>query len=265
VNASTTGVWRVHLEVFAGPLDLLLTLVQRQSLDITTVALAQVTDQYLRYLAVLEGVDAAGMAEFCEVAATLMLLKSRALLPRPPEPEPDEADAAEALAERLRQYQRIRAAAEHLGERERSGLRAYPRAAPPPEVPKRLEPGNVSLDELAQAFAAALAEVPPAPAPEPELVRPNRVRLRDRLGAIRQLLVDRRRVTFHEVLLGDARPTREYVVVSFLAVLELLRRRVIQAVQTELFGEIELELKQGAEAQPGWANLEDTFLDEPDS
>ncbi len=264
MSATLAPAWRVRLDVFEGPLDLLLTLVQRQSLDITTVALAQVTDQYLRYLAALESVDPAGLAGFCEVAATLMLLKSRALLPRPPEAGGEAEDEAQGLAERLRQYQRIRAAAEHLGERERSGLRAYTRAATPPELPRFLEPGQVSLDDLARAFEAALAETVAVAEDEPTLVKPNRVRLRDRLAVIRQLLVQRRRVTFREVLMGDGAPSREVVVVSFLAVLELWRRRFIQAVQTELFGEIVIELKADAETQPGWANLEDTFLDEPD-
>lgn len=254
--------WRVRLDVFEGPLDLLLTLVQRQSLDITSLALAQVTDQYLRYLAALEFVDVGALADFCEVAATLILLKSRALLPRPPDPEPDEAADAEALAERLRQYQRVKQAAELLGERERTGLRAYVRAAPPPDIPPRLEPGNVSLADLTRAFEEALAEAPlgPEEASGPA-VPPNRVRLSERLQDIRSLLQRQQRVTFREVLLGE-RPTREYVVVSFLAVLELLRRRAIQAVQAELFGEILLELQPG---EAGWANLEETFLDEPDS
>lgn len=248
--------------MFEGPLDLLLTLVQRQSLDISTVALAQVTDQYLRHLAALDSVDIAALAEFCEVAATLILLKSRALLPRPPEPEPDELADAEALAERLRQYQRVKQGAELLGERERAGWRAYVREAPPPDIPPRLEPGNVSLGDLTQAFEDALAEAPLIPEEELDaLVPPSRVRLADRLQDIRSLLRRQQRVTFREVLLGE-HPTREYVVVSFLAVLELLRRRAIQAVQAELFGEILLELQAG---EAGWANLEETFLDEPDS
>jgi segregation and condensation protein A len=92
------------------------------------------------------------------VAATLMLLKSRSLLPRPPEPEPDELAEAEALAERLRQYRRVKEAAAALGEREAQGLRAYARLAPPPTAPQRLAPGAVGLDDLARLFEAALAE-----------------------------------------------------------------------------------------------------------
>jgi segregation and condensation protein A len=258
------AVWRVHLEVFEGPLDLLLTLVQRQSLDITTVALAQVTDQYLRYMRALEAIEPSALAAFCEVAATLLLLKSRALLPRPPDPDPVEEADAEALAERLRAYRRVRAAAELLGERERAGLHAYPRAAPPPDLPPRLDNLDVSLADLAAAFESALTEAAVAEAPELPVVKPNRVRLSERLGAIRELLVTRGSVSFREVLLGD-RPTREYIVVSFLAVLELLRRRMIRAAQSDLFGDIVLELRPDAENQAGWADLEATFLDDPAS
>jgi segregation and condensation protein A len=266
VSPAGTAPWRVRLEGFEGPLDLLLTLVQRQSLDITTLALAQVTDQYLAHLAGLEAVDAAAMAEFCEVAATLIVLKSRALLPRPPAPEPDELADAEALAERLRQYRRVRQAAELLGERERSGLRAFARAVPPPELPPRLEPGEVSPAQLALAFEAALAEAAaasPAPAGAPA-VRPDPVRLADRVAHIRDLLGRRERVTFREVLIGD-RPSREFVVVSFLAVLELLRRRAVRVVQEELFGEILIQRRldeAGLRAQAD-AAAEESFLDEP--
>jgi segregation and condensation protein A len=256
--------WRVRLEVFEGPLDLLLTLVQRQALDITTVALARVTDQYLRYLATLEALDAGALAAFCEVAATLLLLKSRALLPRPPEPEPDELAEAEALAERLRQYRRVRQAAAALGEREAQGLRAFVRQAPPPELPPKLEAGEVSPDDLARAFAAALAEAAKVAPPEvggPAAPPPPRLRLVDRLQALHTLLTARGRVTFREALLG-AQPTREYIVVSFLAVLELLRRRLIRATQPELFGEIVLELRPEAQtAEP--VGLDESFVDEP--
>lgn len=264
MTTTVDAVWRVRLEGFEGPLDLLLTLVQRQSLDISTLSLAQVTGQYLGYLQTLEYVDPAALADFCEVAATLILLKSRTLLPRPPEVVPDEEADALALAERLRQYQQVRRTAELLGERERTGMRAYVRVAAPPELPPQLEPGTVTVDELTRAFESALAEVKlEPPVPETAEMQPNRVRLSARLGEIHGLLASRRQVSFREVLLGQ-QPTREFVVVSFLAVLELLRRRMIRAVQQELFGEIQLELRPGAEVPPAWSADEGTFLDEPD-
>jgi segregation and condensation protein A len=255
--------FRVRLAVFEGPLDLLLTLVQRQSLDITTLALAQVTDQFLAYLRALEEIDAGALAAFCETAATLIVIKSRTLLPRPPAVGADEELAGDELAERLRTYRRLRAAAEQLGRREREGLRAYVRVAPPPELPPLVAPAEASPDELAAAFRAALAEArrEAEAAPAGPGVRPHPVRLADRLVAIRDLLVARGRLTFREALAGGA--SWEYIVVSFLAVLELLRRRVVAAVQPDLFGEIALE------ARPGLADVSlpasgETFVDAPD-
>jgi len=240
--------FRVVLEVFEGPLDLLLTLVRRSALDITTVALARVTDSYLRYLATLEALDAGALAAFCEVAGTLILIKSQALLPRPPEPPPDEEGEAEALLDRLRAYRAYRRVAERLGERERAGLRAYVRLARPPETVPILDPGAASVSDLTAVFEAALAEAGARDEPAPTgTVAPHRVRLTERLSAIRDLLLRRRRVSFRDVLLGERRD-REFVIVSFLAVLELLRRGFVRARQSELFGDILLELRPDAPA-----------------
>ena len=254
----------MHLEVFDGPLDLLLTLIQRESLDISTVALAQVTDQYLAFLATLEIVDPAALADFCEVASTLIVIKSRALLPRPPVVAEVEQVDAEALVERLRNYRRFKRVAEELGERERAGVRAFARIAPPPDLPPILDAGGVSAVDLASAFQSALAEAAAAAAaaaagsPVAAAPAPHPVRLADRLLDIRTLLIARGgRLSFREVLLGE-RTDREYVIVSFLAVLELLRRQAIRAVQAELFGEIFLEARTDVQED---VNAEMGFVD----
>ena len=259
------AAYPVVLEVFEGPLDLLLTLIRREQLDITSVALAQVTDQYLAHLSQLEAIDAGAIAEFCEVAASLMLIKSRALLPRAAAPDDEEDVDAQALVEQLRAYRRFKQVAEDLGQRERAGLRAFVRTAPPPDLKPEIKPGEASVADLAAAFEAALAqlliEVEPDPVAEPPVAR-RQIRLADRFREIRGLLASRGRVSFREVLLGERRD-REYVIVSFLAVLELLRRRFIRAVQAELFGDIELEARAEVE---GWQAAElgehESFLDE---
>lgn len=250
VEAEAEG-FKVALPVFTGPMELLLTLIRRERLEITEVALAQVTDQFLAYLKGLEAVDSDAVASFCDVAATLMLIKSRSLLPR----ETNESDAedadAQALLERLRAYRRYREVAGQLGEREQSGSRAYVRVAPPPEAQPQLKAGEVSLSDLASAFEQALAEAEAEEEAEtladvPELQ--PRVRLRDRFREIREALLSRGRISFREVLVGERRD-REYIIVSFLAVLEMLRRRFLRAVQTDLFGDIELEARPEIE---GW-------------
>lgn len=263
---SEADAFQVRLEVYEGPLDLLLSLVRREELEITAVALARVTGQFLDYLERLPGFDGARVAAFCEVAATLMMLKSRALLPRPPaRDDAEEPDAGDLLLERLRAYRQLQQAAKSLQAREQSGLRAFVRQAPPPDIPPRLDPGEVSPDDLAAAFASALAEARALSAEEgPPLVAspaPRRIRLAERLQEIRDLLLRHGRLAFREALLGGRRE-REFVVVSFLAVLELLRRAFVRAVQPELFGEIFLEARP--EAGPADPAVEDgtSFLDE---
>lgn len=249
------SAFALRLEVFDGPLDLLLALVRRGGLEISCVALAQVTDQFLSYLSRLEAIDPGAIAAFCEEASTLMVIKSRALLPRPPQVEPDEDADALALVERLRAYRQFKQVASGLGRREQGGLRAYARVAPLPDLPPKLDPGDVSAADLAAAFRAALAEADRQAAAEAPLgpaVPAPRLRLADRLVEIRGMLGARGRVTFREVLLGGrttgGRADREYIIVSFLAVLELLRRAVIRAVQPDLFGEIVVELRPEAAA-----------------
>jgi segregation and condensation protein A len=241
----------VHLEVYEGPLDLLLTLIQREELDITTVALAKVTDQYLAYTASLEEIDPGALAEFCRIGATLALIKSRALLPAYAERlDDEEGGEADELAERLRAYRRLKKAAADLGDREKLGLRAYVRVAPPPDVTPTLDPGDVTVADLTRAFQEALAQAEEREdATEVRGVRPHKVSLADRLDSIKSLLRERGRVAFHEVLLEE-RTDREYIIVSFLAVLELLRRQAIRCTQTELFGEILLELRSRADIGP---------------
>ncbi len=238
------AAFEVELEVFHGPLDLLLTLIRRQALDITTVALAKVTGQYLAYMATLQEIDSGALAAFCEVASTLLLIKSRALLPSAAESaeELDEDLEAVELVERLRAYKQLHRVAEELGRREQAGLRVYGRVAGPPDIAPPLAPGEVSIEALVAALEAALAQVEPdaEPATDPAL-RPHAVQLGDRLSHLQRLIQSRGRITFGEALGGGGRD-REFIIVSFLAVLELLRLRWLRAVQDEVFGEIALEL-----------------------
>ena len=237
--------YRVDLEVFEGPLDLLLTLIRRESLQITEVALAKVTAGYLRYLEKLEVIDVSGLADFCDTAATLMLIKSRALLPRPPEDDLDEEGDAQELVERLKAYRHFKRTAERLGERQSGGIRAYARVAPTEAAPPAR--GEIEPSDLATAFQDALAEAEREALEEvqeqPDLL-PQRVRLIDRFNGIRDVLLQKKRITFREVILGGrpkgAEP-REFVIVSFLALLELLRRFAVAVRQDDLFGEIEIE------------------------
>ncbi|RME45355.1 MAG: hypothetical protein D6791_10975 [Chloroflexi bacterium] len=233
--------YQVKLEVFEGPLDLLLSLIRRQELEITAISLAAVTDQYLAYMEQLQEIDPGAVASFLEVAAQLVLIKSRYLLPRPAggRTEEDEEDPAEVLAQRLREYAQFKEAAQALRSREAQGLRAYVRVAPPPELPRRVDFGDVSLEDLLAAVREALDAQPPAP-PVSEVVEPITVTIDERIRAIRQALSSGRPVTFRS-LLHDCR-SRIEIIVTFLGLLELMKAREVAVRQDALFGDITISL-----------------------
>jgi segregation and condensation protein A len=226
----------VLLPVYEGPLDLLLELIERAELDITKVALAQVTDQYLAYLRQAPEHGLADLASFLIVAARLLQIKSEALLPRPPVREVGDEDPGDALARQLIAYKRYKQVAIQLSEREAAGLRTYLRVAPPPAVEPKLDLSRIGLDDLRRALQQVLTA---APGPSlDEVVAAPRVRIRDRILLIIDALRTRGQTTFGSLLKHTR--TRLEIVVSFLAVLELVKRRQVTVRQQELFGEIEI-------------------------
>jgi segregation and condensation protein A len=235
-------MYQVALPVFEGPLDLLLHLIEQQRLDITQVGLAQVTDQYLSHLATLDRIDPGQVADFLVIAARLILIKSRWLLPQPSiENEEDkDTDAGEDLVRQLREYRRFKAAAQALSERDAQGLRAYVRQAPPPPLPTRADLGDVTLDDLLAAVRQALQA---QPAPSPDIVAPHAVTIADRIDFIRRRLVAHRGRLSFAGLLASARSRLE-IIVTFLALLELIKLREVAARQDRLFGDILIELSR---------------------
>jgi len=230
--------YSVNLPVFEGPLDLLLRLIEQEELDITTVALAQVTDQFLEHLERIPEKPAAELAGFLVVAAKLLQIKSEALLPRPPDREPGEEDPAEALARQLLLYRQFKEAATALETREKAGLRTYLRLThEPPVMDEQLDLGGLGLVELRAAMLEALAGIPESPRLE-QAAEPPKVRIRDKIRWIAELMDRQERVSFNSLLSSAA--SRLDVVVSFLAVLELVKDRRVIASQAEPFADIEL-------------------------
>ncbi len=229
--------YTVRLPVFEGPLDLLLELIERAELDITKVALAQVTDQYLAYLRRLEVKDPADLASFLVVAARLLQIKSEALLPRPPERSVGEEDPGDALARQLLLYKRFKEAALELGARAEAGMRTYLRRSPPPRAEPHLDLGNLRLEDLRDALRRSLAATA-AEAGLSESVAAPKVHIRQKIRLIFEALRIHGRMTFGSLI--QKAQTRLEIVVSFLAVLELIKQRQVQAVQPDLFGDIEI-------------------------
>lgn len=233
--------YTVSTPVYEGPLDLLLQLIERAELDITRLALAQVTDQYLQHLrAIRETASPDEVSAFLVIAARLVQIKSEALLPVQPIRQPGEEDPGEALAQQLIAYKRYREIANILAQRESRGLRTYLRLAPPPKIE-----GTVDLSGLTLADLIAAAQAIFAPDRRPQLntvVSAPKVTIRDKIKLIARTLRERGRSSFL-FLLGSKR-TRLDIVVTFLAMLELVKRRLVNISQESMFGDIDIEASE---------------------
>lgn len=232
--------YQIQLPVFEGPLDLLLHLVEREELDITTIALAQVTDQYLAYLAELEQRQAKDLADFLVVAAKLLLIKSLALLPHPPTLSPEAEDVGDELVRQLQAYKRFKEIATLLHQRQEQGLRGYVRVAPPPRIEPQLDLGNVALGDLLTLVQEALDALPASLVGE--VVTPVTVTIAGQIERIEGQLVAREQVPFREFL--SEATTRVEIIVTLLAVLELIKQNRARVRQKELFGEIVIERQE---------------------
>lgn len=232
----------VALPVFEGPLQLLLHLIESRQLDVLTVPLADVADAYVEHLA-RHPVDAANLSEFVAIAAQLILLKSRRLLPTEPLPavpegsdEPDE----EELRRRLIEYRALRDASVVLGARDgvAPAMRREPRESDLPELPAEPMPVALLVDAL-----EALAAVPEPEAPPPEVVA-REVTIGQQIALLRRALSTSGRVVL-QAILATCR-SRTETTVTLLATLELVRRRQVTAEQSDLFGPIVIETLPGS-------------------
>ena len=238
---STEEIYRVKLELFEGPLDLLLHLIEREELDITKISLAQVTDQYLAYIDQVEELHAENLADFLVVAARLILIKSQMLLPRPKSSsavDEGEEDPGEALARQLREYKRFKEIAQYLKERAASGARAFVRIAPPPKLARKIDLRGVTQADLAEAMRRVLLNQ--SPDQPPAIISPKpTITIIDQMTLLKQRLAQTRRITF-DSLLAESRSRLE-VIITFLAILEMFKAGEIVINQDNLFDEIFIE------------------------
>ncbi|HET8632126.1 MAG TPA: ScpA family protein [Thermomicrobiales bacterium] len=229
--------YQLRLPGFEGPLDVLLRLIERDELDITAISLAAVADQFLAHLAALPDRDPAVLAEFAVIASRLLVLKTRVLFPRPPAtPDPDAPDDdADDLVRQLQEYRRLKEAAGALAARDAGGLRAYePLAAPPPEsftAEVTLAPAGPA--DLVRAVHRRLARLPATPR---LLALVPRVSVGEMAARLAERLRARGELRFR-ALVRPPQP-RDEVVTTFMAILELVRRRRAEAHQETPFGEI---------------------------
>ena len=228
----------IQTPIYEGPLDLLLQLIERAELDITRVALAEVTNPFLDYVKKLQAQQAEEVSSFLVMAARLMQIKSEALLPRPPERDPGEEDPGEALIQQLLLYKRFKEISILLRQHDQANRHTFLRLAPPPKIEQKLDMSEITLDDLVKAaeFVYELASKKP---PLGSVVEAPKVTIREKIQQITTKLKKSGRSTFSK-LLGNG-SSRTDIVVTFLALLELVRNYQVQAYQDQLFGEIEIE------------------------
>ena len=250
---------RVQLEIFEGPLDLLLHLIKKNEVSITDIPIATITEQYLATLEVMQtfNLDVAG--EFLVMAATLIHIKSRMLLPMADDEDDEEegTDPRQELVRRLLEYQRFKDAADQLERRELLTRDVFVRSvAPAEEIPA---PGfrEVSVFELLTALKRVLDRLPKDIVHEVML---EKITMREKMTLLLDQLRTQGKILF-ESLFADV-TTRMEVVVTFLAMLELVKVRAIRIFQEEATGPIQIEAAAGIENAPAVLAMPDPEEDQ---
>jgi segregation and condensation protein A len=237
--------YRVQLDVFTGPLDLLLYLIRRDEVDILDIPIARLTEQYVEHVRLLEQLDPDAVSDFLVMAATLIELKSRCLLPTPPiESLDDGADPRVPLVRQLLEYKRFKDAAQSLGQAADERAKRYVRR--PGELPKELE--GVELEEvqvwdLLTAFGRVMAAIGRGPGRHE--IRYDDVPIELHAAEIMAVLERDGPTTFAALFAGQM--DRLQIVGRFLALLELIRSHRIRAEQEKMFGTIYLFLLEEVE------------------
>jgi len=229
--------FRVQLDMFSGPLDLLSYLVRKHELDILDIPIALVTEQYLEMIAVLEVVDVNAVGDFLEMATRLMEIKSRMMLPRQEDEEQEVEDPRHDMIEQLLEYKKYKDAASMLEQRGQDFQRRFARRVN--DLPtNRIDPAEQPIQEvemwdLVSAFARVIRD---NAAVQPSNIRYDDTPIEVYMDRIRERLTDEPRLAFTSLFEADMH--RSQLVGIFLAVLELIRHFHVQVEQDDLFGEI---------------------------
>jgi segregation and condensation protein A len=233
--------FRVELDVFRGPLDLLLYLVRKNELEVTEVAISRVTEQFLDHLATLEQINVDAVGDFLELASLLIEIKSQSMLPGEEEVADELEDPRQELVRRLLEYKQFRDAASILDERSREWRERFPRMAsdlPGRKLSAEQQPiQEVELWDLVSAFSRVLKAKHAAAGPES--IRYDETPIHIYMQQIDERLRRNRQIAFTELFESSVHKSK--LVGMFLAVLELVRHQHARAAQPALFGEIWLE------------------------
>jgi len=228
----------VILEAFEGPLDLLLYLIRRQNLDILEINVAEITRQYMSYIDLMSTIHLELAAEYLVMAAMLAEIKSRILLPRQVEDEEDEGDPRAELIRRLQEYERFKAAAEDIDEIPRLGRDIHQATAESPDRAVERQFPDVDMREVMSALADVLRR---AEMFESHHIQREKLSTRERMSHVLEVIRDKQFVPF--VSLFKESEGRLGVVVTFLAIMELIKESLVEIVQNESFGPIHVKAR----------------------
>lgn len=237
-------LYKIRLEVFEGPLELLLHLIEQAEIDIYNIPIAEITDQFLEHIQTMKFLNLQVATDFLLMAATLMQIKARMLLPRPVvenDEEPEEEDPRQELVERLLEYKKVKKVAAKLQEQETEWSMYYGRSggyfADQETAATSTDPlgGDISLWDLVQAFGVLLESL--TPRLELEGMPQEQYSIQDKMGKILKDLAEAPKVYFSSLFNDNS---RKAIVTCFLALLELIRLRKVMVRQNQIFSEIEI-------------------------
>jgi segregation and condensation protein A len=234
----------VFLEAFEGPLDLLLYLIRRQNLDILDINVSQITDQYMQYIGMMNSMQFELAAEYMLMAAMLAEIKSRMLLPRAKNVEEEEEDPRASLIRRLQEYERFKQAAEDLDGLPRMERDTFQASAQPPDFKTVVAHPDVDMKEILLVLADVLRRADMFVSHQ---VQKEKLSTRERMTEILARLSTERFTPF--VALFKLEEGRMGVVVTFLAMMELIKESLIEMVQTEIFGQIHVKARSAIAAE----------------
>jgi segregation and condensation protein A len=226
----------VFLEAFEGPLDLLLYLIRRQNIDILDINIAEITEQYISYVELMEAAQFELAAEYLVMAAMLAEIKSRFLLPRMEEDEEDEEDPRAQLIRRLQEYERYRDAAEKIDELPRLHRDFHIASADIPVLDKEVPLPEIDLQEILMAFADVLRR---SDLKESHHIQRQALSTREKMSQILLRISDKQFTPLSSLILKDE--GKLGIVVTFLAVMELIKESLVELVQSEPFAPIHIK------------------------
>jgi len=229
--------YTIHTELYDGPFDLLLDLIMKAELDITSLSLTAVTNQYLEHLENLSHYSAVEISGFLVVAAKLLQIKSEALLPRPPEREEGEEDLAESLTRQLKIYRKIKQTAMWLKALAAKGQHTYIRLAPPPVIDSEIDLQGITITDLLSYFRS-LYQFEEDAAPITTVVAIPKVTIKNKIRDLIRNLREKQNLSY-KGLLPDHH-SRIEAIILFLALLELIKQKYVSAEQDSLFADINI-------------------------